>query len=291
MTIRHITKILLMSLGMLLVIILIYGHFVGTHKFRVHFQNIYFSDLPQAFDGYRILQLSDLHSGTFRDGDEKYLDEVITMAQQQNCDIILFTGDLINRQSSELDGLAIYYSRLQAPDGVYSVLGNHDYCTYAHFKTSRERNNDLTRLIKYQNQFGWNLLRNQNVIIRRGNDSIALLGVENWSEEPFPQYGDLRKASSGVKNDAFSILLSHDPTHWRKQIVSNTNIQLTLSGHTHGGQFKVFGWSPCSWKYDDWTGTHVEGSQVLNISEGIGAFIPFRFGAWPEMNVITLRRE
>lgn len=291
MTFGRIIRITLMSLGLFLVILLIYGYAIGQNKYEVHHQTMYFSDLPKAFEGYRVLHISDLHVGTFRNGREKQLDNIVQMANEQKCDVIVFTGDLVNRRTNELDGFKRTLSKLKAHDGVFSVTGNHDYSQYAHFETEKEQKADVEQLHRREKEYGWNLLLNEHRFIHRGKDSIAIVGVENWGEPPFPQYGDIVKASKGIKRSNFCVLLSHDPSHWKAQVVPITSFQLTLSGHTHAGQFKVFGWSPCKWKYKLWTGTHIEGSQVLSISEGIGGWLPFRFGAWPEMNVITLRRK
>lgn len=153
------------------------------------------------------------------------------------------------------------------------------------------RKADVKDLQRRERSFGWNLLINNHDIIHRKKDSIAIIGVENDGRPPFPSLGDLPKATKGIGKGTFSILLSHDPTHWRREVLPKTDIQLTLSGHTHAGQFKVFGWSPVAFVYDEWSGAYSEGKQILNVSDGIGAVMfPFRFGAWPEVNVITLKK-
>jgi len=290
MTLWRFIKLFFLSLGFFLAILLTYGYLFGQRKYEVHHQTMYFSDLPPAFEGYKILHLSDLHIGSLHDGRESDLDSIIKLVNEQKCNMIVFTGDLINRRTNELDGFKRPLSSLKAPDGIYSVMGNHDYCTYARFETEKERLADFEQLNRRQQSYGWTLLRNAHTFIHHGKDSIAIIGVDNWGAPPFPQYGDIVAASKGVKKSDFCILLSHDPSHWTGEVVPKTSIQLTLSGHTHAGQFKVFGWSPCKYKYPLWTGIHTEGSQVLSISDGVGNWLPFRFGAWPEINVITLRK-
>ena len=170
-------------------------------------------------------------------------------------------------------------------------MGNHDYSMYIRYPKEEERAADVQELQNRIRSYGWNLLLNEHRIIRRGKDSLIIAGVENDGRPPFPALGDLPKTMKGLKRSCFTVLMSHDPTHWRRNIIPQTNIQLTLSGHTHAGQFKVFGWSPVAHVYREWSGAYSEGNQILNVSDGIGAVMfPFRFGAWPEVNVITLRR-
>ena len=269
-----------------------YGYYYGRFRYRVHEQTISFYDLPADFDGYKIVQFSDLHIGTFRGGYEIEVQRIMDLINAQHPDLIVFTGDLVNFRSAELDGFQCMLSGLKAPDGVYSILGNHDYAMYARSLADRERAEDVQELIRRQRGYGWNMLLNDHATIHRGKSHICLAGVENqgYSKMRFPRRADLSKALSGIRRSDFTILLSHDPTHWRHDILPQTSVQLTLSGHTHAGQFKIFGWSPVKMVYSEWSGTYVEGPQVLNVSEGVGCLIPFRFGAWPEINVITLRR-
>lgn len=284
-------RIVGMTLAIFAFIILGYGYFVGRHHYVVHQQTFYFSDLPKKFDGYRITQFSDMHIGTLRDGNEEDARKIIDLINEQECDMIVFTGDLVNHQSIELDGFRRSLNKLKAPDGVYAVMGNHDYSMYIKYPDELDRENDVKELQRRETTYGWTLLLNDHRIIRRGTDSLVIAGVENDGRPPFPAYGDLFKTMRGLKRSCFTVLLSHDPTHWRRNIIPQTNIQLTLSGHTHAGQFKVFGWSPVAHVYSEWSGAYTEGNQILNISDGIGAVMfPFRFGAWPEINVITLKR-
>lgn len=288
----RIFRILGMTIAIFAFIILCYGYFIGRHQYVVHQQTFYFTDLPEKFDGYRIAQFSDMHIGTLRDGNEKDAKKMVDLINEQNCDAILFTGDLVNHQSAELDGFRRDLSKLKAKDGVYAVMGNHDYSMYLKYPTEDERAADVLELQRRVRSYGWELLLNDHRIIRRGKDSLVIAGVENDGRPPFPSYGDLPKTMKGLKRSCFTVMMSHDPTHWRRNIVPQTNIQLTLSGHTHAGQFKVFGWSPVKHVYQEWSGAYCEGNQILNVSDGIGAVMfPFRFGAWPEINVITLKRK
>ena len=249
--------------SLLLLCIMGAGLSFGPTLLQVRHTNFSSADLPPAFDGYRIVQFSDLHLTSFRNRPE-------------------------------------ILSRLHAPDGVYSILGNHDYLTYAYYLSPEEQAAQREELKKRQRAMNWDLLLNEHRIIRQGRDSIALVGVENDGKPPFPERGDLKKALAGIPgygqgNDStrmFKVLLSHDPTHWRRKVLPQTDIQLTLSGHTHGMQFMLFGWSPSKFFYPEWKYMYREGERGLYVSLGIGgALIPFRFGAWPEINVITLHNK
>lgn len=287
----RLVRIALMAFLLLLLMILAYGYFIGSRQFVVNHQTYYFHDLPEEFDGYRILQFSDLHLGTFRHGHQQDVDSIVALINRQHCDAIMFAGDLICKSSEELAPYDSLLSQLRAPDGVYSIMGNHDYGTYNEFEYEVDRLIDVEALQEHEASYGWRLLLNDHVILHRANQRIAIVGVENDGIPPFPQLANLDKAMKGVNTDDFCVLLTHDPTHWKRSIVNQTSIRLTLSGHTHAGQFKVFGWSPCSLRYPEWSGTYTEGEQILSVSDGIGnSIIPFRFGAWPEVNVITLRR-
>ena len=287
----RIFRIIGMALAIFAIALLSFGYFVGRHHYVIHRQTFYFPDLPKRFEGYRIAQFSDMHIGTLRDGHEEDAKKIVELINAQHCDAILFTGDLVNHQSMELDGFQRDLSKLSAPDGVYAVMGNHDYSMYIKYPTEKERDADVEELQRRIRNYGWTLLLNEHRVLRRGNDSLIIAGVENDGLPPWPALGDLPKTMKGLKRSCFTVLMSHDPTHWRRAILPRTNIQLTLSGHTHAGQFKVFGWSPVSYVYREWSGAYAEGNQVLNVSDGIGAVMfPFRFGAWPEINVITLRR-
>lgn len=287
----RILRIAVMSILLLCLMILAFGYFVGSRQFIVHQQTFYFNDLPKEFDGYRVLQFADLHFGTFKKGHESDIDSIIELINRQHCDAIMFTGDLICKNSKELDGYRRKLKKITAPDGVYAVMGNHDYGTYYDFESESDRLTDINELQRKMESYGWTVLLNKHSLINRGRSHIAIVGSENHGKHPFPSLGNLPMASKGLKKSDFCILLTHDPTHWRTNVLPQTSFQLTLSGHTHAGQFKIFGWSPCSLRYPEWSGVYMEGNQILNVTEGIGnSIIPFRFGAWPEVNVITLRR-
>ena len=288
---KRIFRISGMALSIMAASILCFGYFVGRHYYVVHQQSFYFPDLPQEFEGYRIAQFSDMHIGTFRDGNEKDVRKVVDLINGQQCDAIVFVGDLVNHQSAELDGFKRDLSRLKAPDGVFAVMGNHDYSMYIKYPDEKDREADVKELQRRIRSYGWTLLLNEHRTIHRRKDSIVIAGIENDGQPPFPAFGDLEKAMTGVSSEAFTVLLSHDPTFWQRKILPNTDIELTLSGHTHAGQFKLFGWSPVALVYGEWSGAYCVGNKLLNVSDGIGAVMfPFRFGAWPEVNVITLRR-
>lgn len=300
--VRRVGRIVAMSAALCTVFILAYGYLAGRIHYVVHHQTFYFPNLPPAFDGYRVAHFSDLHIGTFADGHQADVADIVALVNRQHCDAVLFAGDLVNYQTRELDGYDSLLRQLHAPDGVYSVMGNHDYSMYRRALTPSERRADIAALQARERKYGWQLLLNDNRVIRRGSDSIAIAGVENDGRPPFPSLGNLPRATRGLHNvmvaeagkkadHTFTILLSHDPTHWRRKVLPDTNIDLTLSGHTHAGQLKLFGWSPTANVYREWSGAYAEGAQILNVSEGIGmVMLPFRFGAWPEVNVIELRR-
>lgn len=277
-------------LGVVIIFIVVYGSTFGFRKLVVRHVVYRSADLPEAFNGYKIVQFSDAHVGTYGDGSTALLAKFIDSINAQKPDVILFTGDLQNMQPKELYPVMPILSSLEAKDGVLSVLGNHDYSDYikadAAVKVANER-----ELVSRERQFGWTLLLNENKVIRRGNDSIVIAGMENDGRPPFPQKGDLKKTLAGVGKSAFVIMLEHDPTAWRRKILPESNAQLTLSGHTHAMQFSIFGFSPASFVYDEWGGMYYEGKRALNVSVGMGGFIPFRFGASNEIVVITLEKN
>ena len=266
-----------------------YGSTLGLNHFQVKHITYTSPRLPEGFDGYRIVQLSDIHSGSFKNR-PGIISKMVQLVNQQQGDVICFTGDLVNQRSQEVDQFVDVLSQLHAPDGVYSILGNHDYSMYFRWAKPGDEKANQEHLEKQQFNMGWKFLKNQHDIIKHNGDSIAIIGVENDGNPPFPQYADLPKASEGTEG-MFRILLSHDPTHWRREVLPTTDIDLMLAGHTHAAQFMLFGWSPSSWIYDEWGGMYQEGSQALYVNVGIGFVgLPFRFGAWPEITVITLHR-
>ena len=266
-----------------------YGSFFGITRFEVKEVEYSSPRLPDGFDGYRIVQLSDIHIGSWQ-GRQKSIQKLVDMANGQKADLIVFTGDLVNQQSHELDGFAPILSRLHAPDGVYSILGNHDYGTYYHWKSPEEESANLDYLLHQQAAMGWTMLNNDHAIVWHKGDSIALVGVENDGEPPFSQFADLPKALRGT-DGMFKILLSHNPTHWRREVLPQSDIDLMLAGHTHAMQAIFFGHSLAELMYPEWGGMYTEDGRSLYVNIGIGYVgLPFRFGAWPEITVITLKK-
>ncbi len=275
-----------------------YG-FTNKYNYQVRRQELSFKNLPDAFKGLKIVQISDIHVGSFHD--KAAVASGIEQILSLNPDLIVVTGDLVNDHAEEMDNYKELFKLLRAPMGVYSILGNHDYGLYAipqHFSEDRRNGRikeNTEKLIHLHEHLGWKLLMNDNRIFEKNGDKIALLGVENWGAKGnFPKYGKLEKAHSGTENIEFKILLSHDPSHWDAEVLQNyKDINLTLSGHTHGMQFGVetpgFKWSPVQYMYERWAGLYTEGNQKLYINRGFG-FIgyPGRVGIMPEITEIVL---
>lgn len=277
-----------LTLGFLSMAMVIYGAIEGWRHFQVKEVTFTSKDLPAAFDGYRIVQFSDLHIGTIA-GYPKDIQRIVEIINAQQADMIVFTGDLVNHKADELNGVESILSGIHAPDGVYSVLGNHDYSTYLRWATPEARIANLESLKQKQADMGWKLLNNEHVVIKRDSSAIALIGVENDGEPPFPQLGDLPEATKGTEG-LFKVLLSHDPTHWRREVLPQSDIQLMLAGHTHAMQFMIGGYTPAAWFYPENRGMYLENGRGLYVNIGLGeVMLPFRFGAWPEITVITLR--
>ncbi len=268
--------------------ILIYGTTIGFSKLDVRQMEYCSEDLPVEFDGYRIVHFSDAHVGTYTGGKRHLLEKAIDSINSQKADMIVFTGDLQNMRPSEIRAVAPILSKLRAKDGVVSILGNHDYPVYvdADDKTKAAYERE-TRDI--ERQMGWKLLLNEHLTVRRGNDSIVIVGMENDGESMLaPKLGDVKKTLSRLTDEPFTVMLEHDPTCWRRKILPQSKAQLTLSGHTHAMQFELFGWSPASLIYKEWGGVFYEGERAINVSTGLGGFMPFRFGVPGEIVVITL---
>ncbi len=283
--------ILILTLIAIVAFILAYGFTMGYKKLvKVEYTYIH-PDIPKSFDGYRIIHISDIHVGTFSehlDVLEGFIDEI----NSENADLILFTGDLVNRHSDEITPAKNILSKIKAKDGIVAVMGNHDYLCYYKWKNRREQIGHINTLKAAVHDMGWQLLLNDNTCIQRGGDSIVIIGSENDGKPPFPAFANLKKAQKGVSEDCFSILLTHDPSHWRRNVLPETNIPLTLSGHTHAMQMKFFGKSPSAWIYPEWSGEYKEGNRTLIVSEGLGEVMwHFRFGAWPQYGIITLRKQ
>ncbi|MEG3657451.1 metallophosphoesterase [Arenibacter palladensis] len=275
---------------------LLYGMVKGKYNFRVLKYNLEFDDLPQSFDGYRITQISDVHSGSF-DNREK-IEYAIDLINKQKSDVLLFTGDMVNNMAEEMLPWKGLFSTLRAKDGKFSVLGNHDYGDYVSWETEEAKRNNLTDLKNIQKEMGFDLLLNDSRYLQKGDDRIALIGVENWGRGGFKKAGDLKKAVSNIDKDDFKILMSHDPSHWEDQVLKDDyHYHLTLSGHTHGMQFGIeipgwIKWSPARWRYKYWAGVYEEMGQMINVNRGFGFLgYPGRVGIWPEITVITLKKR
>lgn len=279
-----------LGIALLTMAYLIFGATEGKRYFQVKGTTIESKDVPQAFDGYRIVQLSDMHVGSWN-GDTQAMEKAVSMINDLHPDLIVFTGDLVNNLASELNNFIPVFSKLKAQDGVYSVLGNHDYSTYVHWENPEDQKEELVRLKQKQAEMGWTMLNNRHVKLYNQNDSIALIGVENSGRPPFPDYAKLSEAMQGTEG-MFQILLSHDPTHWRREVLPQTDIQLMLAGHTHAMQTKIFGFTPAQFIYEENDGLYQEGEQMLYVNIGLGHLLyPMRLGAWPEITLLTLKKK
>lgn len=274
---------------------MIYGMLIGKYNFRVIKHTLYFDDLPDSFNGYKITHISDIHSGSF-DNAEK-VQYGIDLINEQKSDVIFFTGDLVNNKANEMDNWISTFAQLKANDGVFSVLGNHDYGDYVQWNSPEEKAQNLEKMKHIHQQMGYKLLLNDHHFIEKNGERIAVIGVENWGQG-FIQKGDLEKATSGVDTNDFKLLLSHDPTHWQFKVSEFIKkIHLTLSGHTHGMQFgieipNVIKWSPVQWRYKYWGGIYQLNNRYINVNRGFGYLaFPGRVGMPPEITVIELRKK
>lgn len=265
----------------------------NKYRYQIRSKRLNFPNLPPSFNGLKIVHLSDIHAGSF--SDKEAVERGIRLIMEQRPDLILFTGDLVNNLASEMDDYWELFSQLDAPLGVFSITGNHDYADYVPWDSIEAKRSNFQQLMQVHKKMGWRLLMNEHVVLQRDQDQIAIVGIENWSAKSrFPKYGDLGKAFSGAEQIPFSILLSHDPSHWRAQVLANyPTISLTLSGHTHGMQFGVelpgVRWSPVQYVYAEWAGLYEQLDQKLYVNRGFG-FIgyPGRVGILPEITVIEL---
>ncbi|RYE12455.1 MAG: metallophosphoesterase, partial [Sphingobacteriales bacterium] len=267
----------------------------NRYRYRVHRITLKYPNLPAAFKGMRIVQVSDIHSGSF--DNKKAVEHGVEMVMEEKPDLILFTGDLVNNKAEEIQPYTDLFSKFNAPLGVFSTLGNHDYGDYVQWASKEEKTKNLDWLKQTHAKMGWRLLMNEHVILQQGNDQIALVGIENWGAKAgFPKYGDMKAAYAGLpeKNIPFKILLSHDPSHWDAQVRTEyPDVDLTLSGHTHGMQMGIeipgFKWSPSQYVYKEWAGLYHEGKQYLYVNRGFGFLgYPGRLGILPEITVIDL---
>ncbi|HVZ26576.1 MAG TPA: metallophosphoesterase [Sediminibacterium sp.] len=272
---------------------LLYG-FSNKYNYQVKTLRLSFPNLPQSFDGLRIVQVSDIHSGSFQN--KPAVNHGVDMILAQKADLILFTGDLVNDRADEMQDYMDVFSRFKAPMGVFSTLGNHDYGDYVSWPSPQAKSENLERLKMVHRQLGWRLLMNEHLLLEKAGAQIALLGIENWSAKGrFPKYGKMELAYPGTEKIPFKILMSHDPSHWDAQVRTEyPDIDLMLAGHTHGMQFGIenpyFKWSPVQWMYKQWAGLYTEGKQQLYVNRGYG-FIgyPGRVGILPEITVFELR--
>lgn len=281
-----------MAIGGSLFASLLYG-FTNKYNYKVRRIPLRFPNLPPAFKGLKIVQISDIHSGSFNDkeGVRKGVEQIMALKP----DLIFFTGDLVNNKAEEIVPYLDVFDKLKAPLGVFSIFGNHDYGDYVEWSSSAEKKANLATLAEHHAAMGWRLLRDEHVLLEKEEEKIALIGIENWSAlSNFPKYGNLPKAYSGAENYPFKILLSHDPTHWDAEVRPKFgDIDLTLSGHTHGFQFGVeipgFRWSPVQYVYNQWAGLYKQGRQVIYVNRGFG-FIgyPGRVGILPEITLLEL---
>lgn len=275
---------------------LIYGMVKGAYKYQVRNVRIPIRDLPQEFEGLKIVQISDIHSGSFYD--KAAVQKGIDMILAQKPDLVFFTGDLVNNEATEIVDYLTVFSQVKAPLGVFSVLGNHDYGDYKMWPSEQDKKRNLETLKQHHATLGWRLLMDEHVVLKKGHDELAILGIQNWGAKGnFPKYGDLHKAYKGVENQRTKLLLSHDPSHWDAQVRKEfPDIDAMFAGHTHGMQFGIeipgFKWSPVQYMYKQWAGLYSDHHQHLYVNRGFGFLgYPGRVGIWPEISVIELTRS
>ena len=272
----------------------IYGIIQGKYNYKVIKHQLVFDDLPVAFDGYTITQISDIHSGSFTNKEK--IQYGVDLINEQKSDIMLFTGDIVNNKADEMNDWIDVFSQLEAKEGKYSILGNHDYGDYMDWKNPDDKLKNFQDVKDVHKKIGFDLLLDEHRYLEKDGQKIALLGVENWGKG-FNQAGDLKRASANIKKEDFKILMSHDPSHWEYKVKQDDfNYQLTLSGHTHGLQMGIeipgwFKWSPSKYVYKQWAGLYEEFGRYINVNRGFGyhAF-PGRVGIWPEITVIELKK-
>jgi len=273
----------------------IYGIVQGKYNYKVIKYQLFFDDLPEAFDGFTITQISDIHSGSFTNKEK--IQYGVDLINEQKSDIMLFTGDIVNNKADEMDNWIAIFDKLEAKEGKYSILGNHDYGDYMDWDNPQDKIDNFQKVKDIHKNIGFDLLLDEHRYIEKDGQKIALLGVENWGKG-FNKAGDLQRAAAGIQKEDFKILMSHDPSHWEEKVKQDPfNYQLTLSGHTHGLQMGIeipgwFKWSPSKYAYKQWAGLYKEAGRVINVNRGFGyhAF-PGRVGIWPEITVIELKKS
>lgn len=287
---------LAIALASIPTISILYGIYKGRYNYKVMRYTLEFDDLPKAFDGFTITQISDIHCGSL-DNYEK-VSYGIDLINKQNSDLLLFTGDLVNNRAVEAEPWVNLFSKLKAPYGKYSILGNHDYGDYVEWRSKKKKAQNMENFKKIQKKMGFELLLNENRLIKKAEENICVIGLENWGKGGFKKAGDLEKAIKKIKKSDFKILMTHDPSHWEAEILPHSfPFQVTLSGHTHGMQFGIeipgwIKWSPASWRYKQWAGIYEHKKQVINVNRGFGFLAyPGRVGIWPEVTVIELKRK
>jgi len=274
---------------------MVYGMIKGATDYTVRRKAMKFPNLPDSFHNFRIVQISDLHLGSYLS--QEPMERAVQLIMEQKPDVILFTGDMVNDRHVEAVPFREILKKLQAPHGVYSVLGNHDYGEYYRWPSQEDKKQNLENLVRFQRDLGWNLLLNEHAYLEKDGEQLGLIGVENWSSRmSFQRYGDMKKAVDGMKQLPVNILMSHDPSHWKAEVVKEyPQVDLTLSGHTHGMQFGVeipgFKWSPVQYVYKEWADLYNDKKQYLYVNRGLG-FIgyPGRVGILPEITVIDLEK-
>ena len=281
--------------GVLPMMGLSFGILSGAHDYRVRRRDVYSPHLPKAFDGIRLVQISDIHTGSFFN--KTAVRGGVDLINQERGDMILFTGDFVNNQSDEAKPYLDLFAKVKAPLGVHAVMGNHDYGDYHRWDSMTEKQQNIKDLHQMHRYMGWNIMLNENKIITADGESIALLGLENWGAGRFSKYGDMSKTYEGTQEIPYKILMSHDPSHWDAQVLSEyPDIDLMLAGHTHGMQFGVeigdFRWSPSQYVYKQWADLYQKGTQSLYVNRGFGFLgYPGRIGILPEITVLTLKRS
>ena len=285
----HPISIIGLILGLLAFITIAYGVLWGRFHYKITPQTIYHSAFPKSLNGLKVVQISDLHLGSFI-GHTRQIERMVELVNEQEPDIIFFSGDLVNNFAEEVKDFLPALRRLHAPSGKYAVMGNHDYGGYYNWKSKEDKEKNERAIRETYTRIGFQLLNNEHDLIENGRDSLAVIGVENWGKPPFPQYGDLKKAMEGLEDHKFKILLSHDPSHWPRKVKDQSDIHLTLSGHTHAMQMGIildgWQWSPAKYNYRYWGGMYRAGNQLLYVNKGTGYIgFPGRIGVRPEITV------
>ena len=282
-------------LSLVVFIAMWWGALVTRTEYEVVSVDIEFKDLPQGFDGYRIIQFSDFHVGSYGN-DTTFVSKVVDVINEQNADAVFFTGDIVNRQTDELLPYVDILKRIKAKDGVYSILGNHDYGDYKDWPSVEAKDKNNADMRRIQEEMNWRMLNNDYTVLKNRSDSMVLIGVENIGDPPFKRYGDLNKAYGSLNDSVFKIILSHNPSHWEEEILPETNIALTLSGHTYAMQIVLdiagHKFSPSALRYKEWGGLYDHGGRKIYVNTGLGVVaVPMRIGATPEITLITLKKK